>query len=189
MQRLDFQSSWIAPRPASRRSSCEEANRRRRSFRWSSTATSGRLADRWFRFFLKKHRGWTSIFHAATKRMSPGCASTMGIENSAISSGYDGAVRKQQRGSERRFPRKRLEVWLETLVADFEDRTLPFDVRAARFWGRAVGQARKEGRSLSVVDSQIASIAGVHNLAVVTRNVGHFGVKPFDAIKIINPWD
>ncbi len=84
--------------------------------------------------------------------------------------------------------RRDLEAWLEGIVADFEDRILPFDVRAARIWGKALASAKKAGRSLSATDAQIAAIACVHAIPVVTRNVRHFAVDAFRDIEVINPW-
>jgi predicted nucleic acid-binding protein len=84
--------------------------------------------------------------------------------------------------------RRSLEAWLQRLIADFGHRILPFDVSAARIWGRAVGAARRKGVSLPATDSQIAAIASVRGLAVVTRNVRHFEVAAFSDLVIVNPW-
>ena len=85
--------------------------------------------------------------------------------------------------------RRSLETWLAKLIGEFEGRILPFDAAAARIWGRAVGTARRNGLTLASTDSQIAAIAGVHGLAVVTRNARHFERPEFGQLEIINPWD
>lgn len=84
--------------------------------------------------------------------------------------------------------RTNLERWLSKLVRDFEDRVLPFDLVSARIWGRAIGAARRAGRPLPLVDSQIAAIAKAHGLTVVTRNVRHFEVGELHDVDVVNPW-
>lgn len=81
---------------------------------------------------------------------------------------------------------KRLQVWLEAFVLpSFNNRILPFDIRAARVYGRWAGENRKTGTPLTVTDTQIAAIAYVHGLVVVTRNTSDFQALP---IRIVNPW-
>jgi predicted nucleic acid-binding protein len=83
--------------------------------------------------------------------------------------------------------RSALERWLERLLHDFGDRVLPFDTAAARVWGISVAKSRRAGRTLPLIDSQIAAIAKVHDLAVVTRNVRHFA-DVFDGLAVVSPW-
>lgn len=85
--------------------------------------------------------------------------------------------------------RRSLEAWLLKLISDFEGRILPFDAAAARVWGRAVGSARRNGLTLAATDSQIAAIACIHRLAVVTRNTRHFESAQFSQLDVINPWN
>ncbi len=84
--------------------------------------------------------------------------------------------------------RRKLERWLARLVADFADRILPFDAYAARLWGKAVGNARKNGKTVPAIDTQIAAIACARKLIVVTRNVRHFARAGFDGLEVVNPW-
>lgn len=84
--------------------------------------------------------------------------------------------------------RRSLEGWLNRLVTDFGDRVLPFDVSAARSWGRAIAKAQRRGLTLAATDSQIAAIANVHRLAVITRNARHFKTGVFEELAVINPW-
>ena len=84
--------------------------------------------------------------------------------------------------------RRRLESWLTDLIAEFETRILSFDVACARMWGRAVSAARRGGRTLPVVDSQLGAIAHVYGLAVVTRNPKHFNDGVFPSLEVLSPW-
>lgn len=84
--------------------------------------------------------------------------------------------------------RKDLEAWLQGLVSEFESRILPFDLSCARVWGQAIAAARRKGLSLPATDSQIAAIAIVHGLSVVTRNVRHFDLPPFGELQVVSPW-
>lgn len=72
----------------------------------------------------------------------------------------------------------RLAQWLDQTIIAFGERILPFDLAAARRWGRlsaAIGNNNP--------DLQIAATALEHGLTVVTRNVAHFtptGVATLD---------
>lgn len=70
--------------------------------------------------------------------------------------------------------------WLNTVLADYADSILAFDTDAAQIWGqlRAPDPAH-------VIDKQIAAIALVNDLVVVTRNV-----RDFDGcgLRIFNPF-
>lgn len=62
-----------------------------------------------------------------------------------------------------------LERWLEDVLRDFGHQILPFDADAAQVWGRLrVPHPEHE------LDEQIAAIALVNDLTIVTRNVQHF---------------
>ena len=71
-----------------------------------------------------------------------------------------------------------LESWLELVLGEYQDRILTFDADAAQVWGRLrVPDPQHE------LDKQIASIALVNDLTLVTRNSSDFrgtGVKVFD---------
>jgi predicted nucleic acid-binding protein len=71
-----------------------------------------------------------------------------------------------------------LERWMGNVLRDYESQILAFDADAAQVWGRLrVPHPEHE------LDKQIAAIALVHELTVVTRNVQHFratGVKLLD---------
>ena len=62
-----------------------------------------------------------------------------------------------------------LAAWLDRVLALYGDRVLPFDLSAARHWGRLGATLGNEG-----ADLMIAATALERGLTVVTRNVRHF---------------
>ena len=64
---------------------------------------------------------------------------------------------------------KKLEKWLDLLVADYADKILTFDEECAQVWGRLMSP-----HPAHPIDKQIAAIALIHDLTVVTRNVDDF---------------
>ena len=64
---------------------------------------------------------------------------------------------------------KKLEKWLDLVVADYADRTLVFDEACAQVWGRLMSP-----HHANPIDKQIAAIALIYDLTVVTRNVDDF---------------
>ena len=73
-----------------------------------------------------------------------------------------------------------LEHWMHTILREYEDQILAFDADAAQVWGRLrVPHPEHE------LDKQIAAIALVHDLTVVTRNVRHFRAS---GVKLLNPF-
>jgi predicted nucleic acid-binding protein len=74
----------------------------------------------------------------------------------------------------------RLAAWLEQLRHDHADRILPVTDRIALEWGR-IAALRPRGD----VDGLIAATAIVHDLILVTRNVGDFEDT---RVSLINPW-
>ena len=64
---------------------------------------------------------------------------------------------------------KLLESWLTTILEQFGDKILAFDAEAAQVWGHLrVPDPERE------LDKQIAAIALVNDLTVVTRNTADF---------------
>ena len=77
-----------------------------------------------------------------------------------------------------------LAIWLYTHVTDwFRDRVIPLDTEVLLEWGKLRARA---GRTLPVVDSQIAAAAITHHMTLVTRNVKDF--EDIEGISLINPW-
>ena len=64
---------------------------------------------------------------------------------------------------------RKLEKWLDLLVVDYADRILSFDEACAQVWGRLMSPHHEHP-----VDKQIAAIALIHDLTVITRNVADF---------------
>ena len=82
--------------------------------------------------------------------------------------------------------RERFERWIEQdLARQFDGRVLPFDGRAAAIWGRLMGDGDRAGRRPAAADAQIAAVAILHELILVTRNVRDF--VRLD-VQLLNPW-
>jgi hypothetical protein len=62
-----------------------------------------------------------------------------------------------------------LETWLDLVVNDYADRILIFDLDCAQVWGRLMSPNPQHP-----IDKQIAAIALIHDLTVVTRNTDDF---------------
>lgn len=74
---------------------------------------------------------------------------------------------------------------LERVVARFGPRVYALDRAAAEMGGELIGEARRRGRPIARMDAQIAGIAAVYGLTLVTRNVKDFEVLGID---LLNPW-
>jgi toxin FitB len=73
-----------------------------------------------------------------------------------------------------------LEGWLAGVVHDYQDNILSLDAEAAQVWGRLrVPHPENE------LDKQIAAIALIHDLTVVTRNAVHFEST---GVRVLNPF-
>ncbi len=64
---------------------------------------------------------------------------------------------------------RKLAAWLDSLVLEFADKILTFDEECAQVWGRLMSPHPQHA-----IDKQIAAIALIHDLTVVTRNVDDF---------------
>jgi len=77
-----------------------------------------------------------------------------------------------------------LAIWLYTQVSEwFKDRVIALDTEVLLEWGKIRAHA---GRTMPVIDSQIAAAAITHHMTLVTRNVKDF--KDIEGISLINPW-
>ncbi|KAA1182447.1 type II toxin-antitoxin system VapC family toxin [Rhizobium tropici] len=74
-----------------------------------------------------------------------------------------------------------LDEWLRKLRHDHRNRILPITDQIAVEWGRIAAQ-----RPRGDADGLIAATAIVHDLIVVTRNIGDFDDT---GASIVNPWD
>lgn len=83
--------------------------------------------------------------------------------------------------------KKGLKLALGKLLTElFGSRILAFDQRAAEAYATLVANARLSGKSISMADGQIASIAKVHGFSIATRDTAPFVAL---GIPVINPWD
>jgi predicted nucleic acid-binding protein len=73
-----------------------------------------------------------------------------------------------------------LEAWLESILVEYNDRIIDFNVECAQIWGRLMSPSNQ-----NAVDKQIAAIALVYDLTVVTRNVDHFART---GARLLNPF-
>jgi len=75
---------------------------------------------------------------------------------------------------------KKLEKWLDLLVSDYSDKILSFDEECAQVWGRLMSPQPQHP-----IDKQIAAIALIYDLTVLTRNVDDFRST---GVRIKNPF-
>lgn len=73
-----------------------------------------------------------------------------------------------------------VEKWLNAVRDNFEGRILPFDESCALLWGKL-----RSANNQNLVDKQIAAIALMYNLTVLTRNVRHFADT---GVRLVNPF-
>ncbi|MES2260175.1 MAG: type II toxin-antitoxin system VapC family toxin [Pseudomonadota bacterium] len=76
------------------------------------------------------------------------------------------------------------ELWLDGLLAAFGDRILHFDTEAARVWGILLSNEKKDPHT---IDKQIAAIALVNDLVVVTRNKDE-AFSCISNMRVLNPF-
>ncbi len=83
-----------------------------------------------------------------------------------------GIAKLHRQGARRRADD--LAAWLETLLHLYDQRVLPFDVRAARIAGGLSDLARSKGHTPGFVDVAIAATAKLRGFTVLTHNARHF---------------
>lgn len=76
---------------------------------------------------------------------------------------------------------RKLEKWLDLIVTEYADKILSFDAECAQVWGRLMSP-----HAVHPIDKQIASIALIFDLIVVTRNVDDFQGT---GVVLINPFE
>ena len=75
---------------------------------------------------------------------------------------------------------KRLEQWLDEVLQSYGDRVLDLDGDAAQIWGRL-----RVPNPHNAIDKQIAAIALLHDLTVVTRNIDDLAGC---GVRLLNPF-
>ncbi len=76
---------------------------------------------------------------------------------------------------------RKLEQWLNRVVQDYADRILDFDLDCAQVWGKLMSPHPQHA-----IDKQIAAIALIHGLTVVTRNLDDFRGT---GVELFNPFE
>lgn len=74
----------------------------------------------------------------------------------------------------------RLESWLDDITSDYAERLLGFDLDCAQVWGKLMSPNPQHP-----IDKQIAAIALIHDLTVVTRNTADFAST---GARLLNPF-
>ena len=77
------------------------------------------------------------------------------------------------------------ELWLDNLISGFGDHILKFETDAAIVWGALLSHEKKDPHP---IDKQIAAIALVYNLVVVTRDKGDAFAK-IPKLRVLNPFN
>ena len=70
--------------------------------------------------------------------------------------------------------------WINELEAIYADRIVSVDIATARLWGEF-----SAARTRPLIDTMLAATAIVHDLTLVTRNVGDIHDLP---VRVLNPW-
>jgi toxin FitB len=75
---------------------------------------------------------------------------------------------------------ERLQKWLASVLDTFEGRVLNFDQPCALAWGRL-----RSPNDQNLVDKQIAAIALIYDLIIITRNTRHYDGT---GVRVLNPF-
>ena len=75
----------------------------------------------------------------------------------------------------------RLQAWFEKILQTHRERILPFDIDCALAWGKLMGACDQ-----NPLDRQIAAIALVYDLTVVTRHTRHYTGT---GARVLNPFE
>ncbi len=67
----------------------------------------------------------------------------------------------------------------------FHKRILPFNTSVATMWGKIQAQSELAGKSMPIIDGQIAATGHYHNLTVATRNISDMEIS---GVALYNPW-
>ncbi len=75
---------------------------------------------------------------------------------------------------------ERLDAWLTQILTEYHEYILPLDDTAAQVWGRL-----RVPRPENALDKQLAAIALIHDLTLVTRNEKYFAGT---GARLLNPF-
>jgi predicted nucleic acid-binding protein len=75
------------------------------------------------------------------------------------------------------------EQWLETLLQEYGNRIVEFDADCAQLWGTLLSGGKKDPHT---IDKQIAAIAMVRDMTLVTRDSGGGFATIGQALKVLN---
>ena len=75
---------------------------------------------------------------------------------------------------------ERLQQWLDSVLETFEGRVLNFDQSCALMWGKL-----RSGNDQNLIDKQIAAMALIYDLTLVTRNIRHYDGT---GARVVNPF-
>jgi predicted nucleic acid-binding protein len=79
------------------------------------------------------------------------------------------------------------EQWLETLLQEYSDRIIEFDADCAQVWGTLLSGEKKDPHT---IDKQIAAIAMIRDMTLVTRDSGGgFRTIVDRGLKVLNPFE
>ena len=81
--------------------------------------------------------------------------------------------------------RRELEIWLDDLIIQLDDRIVLFDQPSAEMHGNLRAHLQSIGKTCSPSDSYIAAMGLALDCPIATRNVKHFENT---GVKILNPW-
>ena len=73
-----------------------------------------------------------------------------------------------------------LATWLETVQEEYADRILAFDAESAHLWGQITAASYQ-----NLIDKQIAAMALLYDLTIVSRNIDHFAGT---GARVLNPF-
>jgi toxin FitB len=96
-------------------------------------------------------------------------------------------IRKGVAGLAQGTRRTRLETWLGLdLRARFSGRIVPIDADIADRYGWLSAEAKRQGKTLPVIDGILAATALHLNLTLVVRNARDFAAVQ---VPVLNPWE
>lgn len=75
---------------------------------------------------------------------------------------------------------RRVQHWLDSVLEAFDGKVISFDQTCALMWGKL-----RSGHDQNLIDKQIAAMALIYNLTVVTRNVRHYDRT---GVRVLNPF-